>query len=145
MTSLTRHMEFEPYQNSPPGQEVLFKSPADNEYIPGTIIEKALVPWSYIMEAQGRKYCRTREHVQPIHFNLPHPSKVQIPMSNQPFQDHPHRSIGSNTFQDHLHLPINCQPLQDHCPTSPYYPALQRENPVLQDHQCLQDQHFPAT
>ena len=35
----------------PPGQEVLFNSPADNEYIPGTIIEKAPVPQSYITEA----------------------------------------------------------------------------------------------
>ena len=55
----------------PPDQEVLFKSPADDEYIHGTIIEKAPLPWSYIIEAQGRKYHRTREHVWPIHLNLP--------------------------------------------------------------------------
>ena len=59
----------------PSGQEVLFKSPADNEYIPGTKTEKAPVPHSYIIDAQGRKYCRTREHVQPIHLNLPPPQK----------------------------------------------------------------------
>ena len=27
--------------------------------------------WSYIIEAQSKKYCRTREHVWPIHLNLP--------------------------------------------------------------------------
>ena len=58
-----------------PGQEVLFKSPADDEYILGTIIEKAPAPHSYYIEAQGKKYCRTREHVQPIHFNLPPPQQ----------------------------------------------------------------------
>ena len=59
----------------PPGQEVLFKSQADNEYIPGTISEKAPALQSYIIEAQGKKYCRTREHVWPIHFNLPPPQQ----------------------------------------------------------------------
>ena len=54
-----------------PGQEVLFRSPADDEYIPGTITEKAPVPQSYIIEAQGRKYCRTREHMWPFHLHLP--------------------------------------------------------------------------
>ena len=32
---------------------------------------------SYIIEAQGKRYCRTREHVQPIHFNLPPPVQQQ--------------------------------------------------------------------
>ena len=30
---------------------------------------------SYIIEAQGKKYCRTREHVWPIHLNLPPPQQ----------------------------------------------------------------------
>ena len=55
----------------PPGQEVLFRSPADDEYIPRTIKEKATAPCSYIIEAQGKRYHRTREQVPPIHFNLP--------------------------------------------------------------------------
>ena len=67
---------------------------------------------------------------------------MQIPIGNQPFQDHLHRSIGSIAFQHHLHCPIHHQPLQDHCQLSPYYPGLQRENPVLQDHKCLQDHHL---
>ena len=59
----------------PPGQEALFRSPASDEYIPGTIIEKAPALQSYFIEAQGKKYCRTREHVQPIHLNLPPPQQ----------------------------------------------------------------------
>ena len=34
-----------------PSQEVLLRSPADDEYIPGTIIGKATKPHSYFMEA----------------------------------------------------------------------------------------------
>ena len=59
----------------PPGQEVLFRSPASDEYIPGTIIEKALALQSYFIKAQGKKYRRTREHVWPIHLNLPPPQQ----------------------------------------------------------------------
>ena len=33
------------------------------------------MPWSYFIEAQGKKYCRMREHVQPIHLNLPPPQQ----------------------------------------------------------------------
>ena len=43
----------------PPGQEILFRSPADDKYIPGTIIEKVSALRSYIIEAQGKMYCRT--------------------------------------------------------------------------------------
>ena len=143
MTNPTRHMEFEPYQN-PPCQEVLFRSPVSDEYIPWTIIEKAPVLQSYIIEAQGKKYCRTREHVQPIHLNLPHPSKVQIPIGSNAFQDHTPWPISNNALQDHLHFPIHHHALQDHNHQSHKYLGLQRENPVLQDHQCLQDHHFPT-
>ena len=41
----------------------------------GTIIEKAPVLQSYFIKAQGKKYRRTREHVQPIHLNLPPPQQ----------------------------------------------------------------------
>ena len=30
-----------------------------------------------LLEAQGKRYCRTRKHVQPIHFNLPPPAQQQ--------------------------------------------------------------------
>ena len=43
-----------------------------DEYIPRTILEKATAPCSYIIEVQGKRYRRTREHVLPIHLNL-HP------------------------------------------------------------------------
>ena len=62
-------------QELPPDQEVLFRSPASDEYIPGIIIEKAPVPQSYFIKAPGKKYCRTREQVQPIHLNLPPPQQ----------------------------------------------------------------------
>ena len=58
----------------PPGQEVLFRSPTDDKYIPGTIVNKATIPHSYIVEAQGKKCRRTREHLKPIHINLPPPA-----------------------------------------------------------------------
>ena len=66
-----------PLPELPPGQEVLFRSPADDKYIPGTILEKAPAPQSYIIKAQGKRYCRTREHVQPIHSNLHPPAQQQ--------------------------------------------------------------------
>ena len=61
----------------PPGQEVLFRSPLDDDYISGTIIKKATAPHSYIIEAQGKRYCKTREHVLPIHINISPPIHQQ--------------------------------------------------------------------
>ena len=46
-----------------PGQEVLFLSPADQSYIPGTIVDMASTPQNYHIEAQGKCYCRTQEHI----------------------------------------------------------------------------------
>ena len=37
-----------------PSQEVLFRSPEDDKYIPGTIVNKAIKPHSYIIEAKGK-------------------------------------------------------------------------------------------
>ena len=54
-----------------PNQEVLFLSPAATHYIPGTILAKATIPCSYTIEAQGKRYHRTREHIRPIHLNIP--------------------------------------------------------------------------
>ena len=74
-----------------PGQEVLFWSPAKDEYIPRTIIESTTVLHSYVIEAQGKRCCRTKEHLQPIHLNLPIPAKSQplppkpkVPISHIP-------------------------------------------------------------
>ena len=52
---------------------MLFRSLTDDEYILGTVVDKATVPCSYIIEAQGKCYHRTREHLRPIHINLPSP------------------------------------------------------------------------
>ena len=128
----------------PPGQEVLFKSPADDEYIPGTITEKAPAQHSYMIEAQGKKYCRTREHVWPIHINLP-PAQLRA-------EDHKQQCFARPSPQSHKQQcfpgpsanPISCKPFQDHhCPNH-QSPGQRRENPVLQDHQCFQDHQFPT-
>ena len=52
---------------------MLFRSQSDDEYIPRTIVDKATVPCSYIIEAQGKHHPKTREHLRPIHINLPSP------------------------------------------------------------------------
>ena len=62
-----------------PGQEMLFRSPVDKEYIPRTIIVKPIVHHSYYVEAQGKRYHRTREHLWPIHPNLPPCTKSPTP------------------------------------------------------------------
>ena len=90
----------------PSGQEVLFKSPANDEYIPGTIIEKAPAPWNYIVEAQGKTYCRTREHVWPIHLNLPPPQQSAVSHRQQCFarpspQSHKQQCFPGPSAQPH--------------------------------------------
>ena len=74
-----------------PGQEVLFRSPGKEEYIPGTIMDKATTLCSYIMEAQGKQYHRTREHLGPIHINLPKPAtpKPSPPRPKVPVSPYP--------------------------------------------------------
>ena len=82
-----------------PGQEGFFRSPSDDKYIPGTIVNKATTPHSYIYRAQGKRYRRTREHLWPIHINLlppfpkshskqcisrPKPKTTQIPKPSPP-------------------------------------------------------------
>ena len=37
------------------GQDVLFQSPADDEYIPQITVDKATDPLSYIVEAKGKQ------------------------------------------------------------------------------------------
>ena len=52
-------------------QEMLFLSPTTDQYIPGTILDKATIPYSYTIEAQGKRCCRTREHFRHIHLCNP--------------------------------------------------------------------------
>ena len=70
-----------------PGQEVLFRSPSNDEYIPQTVVNKATMLHSYIIEALGKHYHRTREHLRPIHINLPAP---KLTSNNPPTPSHFH-------------------------------------------------------
>ena len=66
-----------------PGQQVLFLSPVDNksEYIPGTILSPSSTPRSYKIEANGRIYCCTRQHIRTLNniqpFTRPSASQYQ--------------------------------------------------------------------
>ena len=108
-----------------PGQEVLFRSPADDEYIPGTIIEKATAPHSDIIEAQGKTYCRTREHVWLIHFNLPPPA---------PQQQNPHRKqciSGPSLPKSHIPMPHSIPSLsRPSIPARPPLPCQLAKSPL---------------
>ena len=92
-----------------PGQEVLFQSPVENKYISGTITDRATTPCSYIIEVQGKRYCRMKEHLWPIHLNLPTPANPQ-PLPPKP------------------KVPISCIPKPNpkfkHFPTLSHYQAL---------------------
>ena len=57
-------------QQLSPDQEILFLSPAENEYLLGSIVYQASTPCSYIIKAQGKHYCRIRENIRPIHLNI---------------------------------------------------------------------------
>ena len=102
-----------------PGYEVLFRSPAEREYINGTIIDRATKPHSYIIEAQGRRYQWNREHLWSIHLNLPatacqppplHPTIPCIPKPNpypnanpiSHYQAHHPNSLPHSTSSPHL-------------------------------------------
>ena len=62
-----RH-QAKPLPELQPGQQVLFLSPADNksEYIQGTILSPSSTPRSYKIEANGRIYHCTRQHISTI-------------------------------------------------------------------------------
>ena len=51
----------------------MFLSPAEHEYIPRTIVDRASTLHSYNIEAQGRQYHRTREHFRPIYLSIFNP------------------------------------------------------------------------
>ena len=133
----SRH-QAKPLPELQPGQ-VLFLSPVDNksEYIPGTILSPSSTPRSYKIEANGRIYCRTRQHICTIHTIHPlqdhvhHNTKIPQNRTTTAFQNHYQcKTEQKHSFQDHLHhqnqftkvlqdhhnhiLPISIQPLQDH-------------------------------
>ena len=110
-----------------PGQEVLFRSLVENEYIPRTITEYATMLYSYIMEAQGKRYHRTREHVWPIHLNIPCPAQPQPQPQNWHLPSHASLSptLKANRlqaipdYQVHLQSPLSHSPSSKvtHCPS----------------------------
>ena len=55
-----------------PGQDVLYLSQSNHtSYLKGTITAPVNTPRSYLIEAQGRKYCHTRQHIHPINSDIP--------------------------------------------------------------------------
>ena len=118
------------------------------------------MPRSYILERQGRQYCRNRQHIHPL--NYPHfkpyfeSPATQILMARleqgttkttAPSQDHKHSNVPisqankqqpaakplQTTFQDHIHKKI--PQLQDY--SSPQCHSIAPS----QDHQPLQTPH----
>ena len=117
-----------------PSQEVLFLSPIVEHYILGTIIDKATMLHSYIIEVQGKKYCRAREHIKPMNLN--------IPLHKASHQQQPkpcnHTSQPSCIPKLQQHLNLECQPIKylpklSLCPSS--------HTPIPQS----QPKHAPAT
>ena len=113
------------------GQEVLFRSPGEDEYIPGTVINRATVPCNYILEAQGKQYSKTREHLRPIqvniptiHINLPKPatpkscphkpkvlvSHIPKPNSQLKHTSHPKQYIPKPSHHPPSHIPKPTKP-----------------------------------
>ena len=94
-----------------PGQQVLFLSPVNNksEYIPGTILSPSSTPRSYKIEANGRIYHCTRQHIHTIIFNpsqdqVHHNTKIPQNRTTTAFQDHHQcKTEQKHPFQDHLH------------------------------------------
>ena len=72
-----------------PGQLVLFLSPVDNksEYIPGTMLSPSSTPRSYKIEANGRIYCRTRQHIHTINTIQPFTRPCASQYQNSTKQD----------------------------------------------------------
>ena len=113
-----------------PGQPALFVSSTDSEsYIEGTITGPTTTPRSYMIEAQGRIYYHTRQHIYLINIDTP------IPFSRPSMhQDTP--ITGPSTHQaspmmrpcsKHSHCQ-NCQ----NTAISPHYSAQQHQAITLQ-------------
>ena len=85
---------------------MFLRSPVDNEYIPGTILNKAIAPHSYFIEAQGKRYHRIREHLWPIHPNLSPLHNINYlhnPNTKYTFPTFPSQTLSANTFPQTLH------------------------------------------
>ena len=106
-----------------PSQKVLFLSPAADNYIPSTIIDKATILCSYSVEAKGKRYHRTRKHIRPIHLNIPvckaphqqqtkcytqtcKPSHIPKPQPHLNLLYQPKKFLSQPFLHSHSHIPI---------------------------------------
>ena len=127
-----------------PGQEVLFRSPADDKYKPGTTVDKATKPHSYIMEAQGKHYQWTREHMRPIHLYIPFSkSQTNNPLNPKPFpctQLHPKKPNPNlkSVYQPKRYLPQPSFCLPSHIPKPVHLPKFSQPSadapPILSNY-----------
>ena len=83
-----KHHNTKPLPDITPGQKVLFLSPAEpNQFIEGTITSHASTPRSYIIESQGRSYCRNRQHIRPLNPIITRPSPDSNTVITRPSPD----------------------------------------------------------
>ena len=113
----------------------------ENEYISGTIIDKATSPYSDYIEAQGKCYHRTLEHTRPIHLNLPQtaakcpakpPKPSHIKKPNPTFKTFPQPK---KSTPPPIHI-LQCPAAISQTPT--FLPAytLTKHKPCLLPHMC---------
>ena len=84
----------------------MLRTPTNDEYVPGDIVIKATEPCSYIMEAQGKHYSQTREHIRPIHLNIP----VGTSLKQQPSKPKTNSPVPSDMSKPSPHLNSVYQP-----------------------------------
>ena len=107
---------------------MLFRSPFHDEYIPRAVVNKATMPCSYIIEAQGKHYHGTREHLRPIHINIPS-SKTHQPQPSIP-KPLPFHIPKPNSHSKHTSQPKTSTSTPTLCPPSHFPRLKQSSNPT---------------
>ena len=92
-----------------------------DEYIPGTTVNKASTLCSYMEEAQGKCYYRTREHTRPIHLNIPQPA-VKTPNPSCIPKPQPQPKILPQPKWPKQYIPLSLKHLP--CIPTAIYPGL---------------------
>ena len=123
-TELMQSVQQGPWSSCPswalPWPRGFFRSPIDTEYIPGTITDKATMPHSYFVEAQGKRYQQTREHIWPIHTNLsPQAPKQHLPRPKLTATCIPKPNPLFSSFPRPLPGPLSKPPCHIPCPHAP--------------------------
>ena len=145
MTSSIRHIEFEPYQNSPQAKKSCSSPQQMMNTSWGPLLRRHLCCTATTSKHKAKSTTEQGNTCGQSTITCPHPSKVQISIGSNAFQDPLHGPLSGNAFQDHLHSSIHHKLFQDHRHQNHLFPGLQMEILVLQDHQCLQDHHFCTT